>query len=199
MNKLIPYSSEPVGFWRPVPGLPEYEASIEGKLRRRYENGYRLIKPFRKSSHHHSSISYVHVKIEGKIKEVNYPRLVYRAFHGEVPEGKIIVHKNGINIDHSPANLVAKDRNYSGEKFGRYASAKSVLQYDPDTMECTGAYKSARECARENHFSYQTIIDRCNGKVKYASSPDGKEYCWEESAVSYRWMLERIERSRKKG
>ena len=42
-------------------------------------------------------------------------------------------------------------------------------------------------------MSYQTIIDRCNGKVKSAFAPDGFAYAWEDSEVSMRKTLRKIE------
>lgn len=43
--------------------------------------------------------------------------------------------------------------------------------------EIVAFYKSAREAARQNYMSYQTILDRINGKVKGIYAPDGYAYC----------------------
>lgn len=41
-------------------------------------------------------------------------------------------------------------------------------------------YSSAREAARRNFMSYQTVIDLCNGKVKRGKAPDGFVYEWDD-------------------
>ena len=53
-------------------------------------------------------------------------------------------------------------------------------------------YSSARKAARENYMSYQTIMDRCNGKCKSAFAPDGYAYAWEDSEVSMKHALNKI-------
>lgn len=42
-------------------------------------------------------------------------------------------------------------------------------------------------------MSYQTIASRCNGKVKSAFAPDGYAYAWEDSEVSMRNTLRKLE------
>lgn len=41
-------------------------------------------------------------------------------------------------------------------------------------------YSSARAAARANHMSYQTVLDRCNGKVKNPYTLDGHNYRFEK-------------------
>ncbi len=43
-------------------------------------------------------------------------------------------------------------------------------------------------------MSYQTIIDRCNGKCKSAYAPDGYAYAWDDKEVSMRNAIRKIER-----
>lgn len=56
---------------------------------------------------------------------------------------------------------------------------KPVAKID-SSGEIVAFYSSAREAGRENYMSYQTIIDRCNGKVQGAFAPDGYAYSWDE-------------------
>ena len=42
-------------------------------------------------------------------------------------------------------------------------------------------------------MSYQTVIDRCNGKCKSAFAPDGYAYAWEDKEVSMRNAISKIE------
>lgn len=193
MKKIIPYHSEPLNFWKPIPGHPDYEASIEGLIRRRFKNGYTVQKPYRKRNQFYKTIYFF--KIHGK--EYSYHRKVYEAFYGAVPEGKIVIHKDGIASNNAPHNLAVSEWKLLGKRYGGKSTSKSVLQYDPETMEITAVYRSAREASRQNFFSHQTITSRCNGDVKYASSLDGKEYCWEDDEASYKMMCERIRKGKR--
>ena len=42
---------------------------------------------------------------------------------------------------------------------------------------------------------YQTIMDYCNGERKGAYAPDGYAYAWEDSAVSMRNAIAKIEQT----
>ena len=59
--------------------------------------------------------------------------------------------------------------------------------------EIVAFYKSAREAARQNYMSYQTILDRINGKVKGIYAPDGYAYC-KDSDKEITEMIRKIER-----
>ena len=58
--------------------------------------------------------------------------------------------------------------------------------------EIVDVYTSARQAAKSNFMSYQTVIDRCNGKCKSAFAPDGYAYAWEDSEVSMKHALSKI-------
>ena len=53
-------------------------------------------------------------------------------------------------------------------------------------------YRSVREAGRKNHMSYQTILDRINGKVKSLYAPDGYVYC-KDNAREINKAVRRIE------
>lgn len=59
--------------------------------------------------------------------------------------------------------------------------------------EIVDVYSSAREAAKKNFMSRQTITDRCNGKCKGAFAPDGYAYAWEDSEVSMKHAIKKIE------
>ena len=79
------------------------------------------------------------------------------------------------------------------KKTGAKSKRKTVAK-----INCYGeiedVYSSAREAARKNYLSYQTVIDRCNGKCKMAYAPDGYAYAWEDDKVSMRNALAKIEK-----
>ena len=41
-------------------------------------------------------------------------------------------------------------------------------------------YRDRKEAARANHMSYQTVLDRCNGKVKKPFALDGTTYVFDD-------------------
>ena len=66
---------------------------------------------------------------------------------------------------------------------GRYAvgARRPVLKFSA-TGELLECYSSARQAAKQNYFSYQAIIDRCNGKCKrHVLAPDGNYYAWDNT------------------
>ena len=69
----------------------------------------------------------------------------------------------------------------------------SVAKID-STGEIVEVYPSAREAGRQNYMASQTIIDRCNGLRKSAFAPDGYAYAWENSEVSMRKAIAKIEK-----
>lgn len=64
---------------------------------------------------------------------------------------------------------------------GADSSRRPVLKFSAagELLEC---YSSARQAAKQNYFSYQAIIDRCNGKCKrHILAPDGNYYAWDNT------------------
>ena len=63
----------------------------------------------------------------------------------------------------------------------RDSTRRPVLKFSAagELLEC---YSSARQAAKQNYFSYQAIIDRCNGKCKrHILAPDGNYYAWDNT------------------
>ena len=65
-----------------------------------------------------------------------------------------------------------------GKRTGASAARIPVAKVTPEG-EIVEVYPSARVAARENHMSYQTVLDRCNGKVKKPFALDGHTYQFE--------------------
>lgn len=87
--------------------------------------------------------------------------------------------QNGDLQDDNVNNLALIDRKRLGELTGAKARRRPVAK-----KEAWGGivevYSSAREAARRNFMSYQTVIDLCNGKVKRGKAPDGFVYEWDD-------------------
>jgi hypothetical protein len=92
--------------WRPIPGLPDYEASDQGNIRRvsmfRGERHYKLLK----ANIRDDGYLRVAVWIGGKRKNRHVHRLVCLAFHGEPPaDRRYACHDDGNRIRNVEGNL----------------------------------------------------------------------------------------------
>ena len=67
---------------------------------------------------------------------------------------------------------------------------KSVIKINANG-EIVDVCRSAREAGKMNYMSYQTIIDRCNGKYKSAFASDGFAYAWEDSDLSVKKAIKK--------
>ena len=89
-------------------------------------------------------------------------------------------------------NIAYISKKELGKKTGAQSRRQPVAKISSDG-EIVETYTSAREAARQNYMSYQTVIDRCNGKCKSAFAPDGFAYAWDDSEVSMKHAIRKIE------
>lgn len=167
--------------WKDIPGYGgKYQASTKGNIRRVYKNGeHRLLSLFIRKTTKKMDL---YVKLSDGViaKDHKVSILVYRTWVSDIYDGSNIIHVNGMLTDNAPSNLKAVKKESLGKMFGYKSKSKPVVQLDSDgNILCT--YRSAREAAKENGMSYQTVIDRANGKVKKTLAPDGKIYRWQDS------------------
>lgn len=146
-----------------------YEVNRLGQIRRVYKHKPpRLLTPYRR----HNSKAYW-IKINGK--EYKLARLIYETFAGEVPEGKSIYHIDGYQWNNHIENLACATKEELGKITGYKAKAMKVAKIDKEG-KIVKTYRSAREAGKDNHMSYQTILDRCNNKIKKPYKLDGHNY-----------------------
>jgi hypothetical protein len=171
------YIEEIAETWRPIPGYEGlYDISIRGRVRKIFKRGaMRVIKPIINNN----AVSIRICARDGKRSEFRIVRLMKITFFPDKPAHHCGLHKNGIKTDNWINNLIFMSRSEIGKKTGAMSSAKSVLKIDQSGQE-VAIYKSAREAARHNYMSYQTLIDRCNGKVKKPFALDGYNYKWDD-------------------
>lgn len=131
----------------------------------------------------------------GKSKEVSILQIMAKTFLGPVPDGCVPHHKNGCQNDNYIQNIEYISRSELGKKTGASSKRQTVAKMDSHG-EIVEVYSSAREAAKKNYMSYQTVIDRCNGKCKSAFAPDGYAYAWEDKEVSMRHAIRKIEQSK---
>jgi len=171
--------------WRDIPGFNGvYQASTEGRIRRHWPKSgrYTMLTPYTKKTQKGANRKALRVKMklpEGRWVERPVLKLVAATFLN-VPDGMVAVHINGIREDNAVANIAVMPHKQLGVKYGVRSCRRPVVKISPDG-EVLEAYQSAREAGRKNFMSYQTVMDRCNGKRK-------REFCY---GFSFRWDDER--------
>lgn len=181
--------------WTDIVGYDgKYQVDREGNVQRVFPSGKtRLMKPYHKKMSG-SQRMVVKLTINGKAKEEILLQIVAKTFLGDCPDGCVPYHKNGCQSDNYVNNIGYISRVELGKLTGPKSRRKSVVKIDNMGL-IVDVYSSARKAARENYMSYQTIMDRCNGKCKSAFAPDGYAYAWEDSEVSMKHAIRKIELS----
>ena len=179
--------------WKDIPGYDgRYQADKEGNIRRVFPSG-----KTRMMSQYHKRMTgsqrlVVKLTKDGKSKEETVLNVIARTFLGPIPEGHVPYHKNGCQTENHLNNIAYITRRELGKLTGSASGRRSVVKIDPNG-EIVDVYSSAREAARQNYLSRQAVTDRCNGLRKSAFAPDGYAYAWEDSAVSIRNAIRKIE------
>lgn len=159
-----------------IPGYPLYEIDQFGNIRRIFKTKRVLITPVIKRGIYVIRLQ----NPDGQRKEERIHKLMQRTFLPEPKPGQVLYHKNQNRLDNALSNLAYIERSKLGRLTGAKSRRKPVVKIDR-TGEIVDVYKSAREAARRNWLSYQTVMDRCNGKVKSRFAPDGYRYEWDEA------------------
>ncbi|WMJ85474.1 NUMOD4 domain-containing protein [Anaerocolumna sp. MB42-C2] len=184
-----------VDIWKDIQGYNgKYQVSFTGQIRRIYLNGKsKLMTPFKKSGK--GNKLYVHLTDnQGKDHMILVSQIVAIHFIGKPKPGQVPYHKNGCLTDNWASNLEYIGRKQLGKMTGASSRRQPVVKINSEgeIVEC---YSSARECARNNYMSYQTVIDRCNLLYVKRSifAPDGYAYAWEDDEKKLNAVLRRIE------
>jgi len=175
--------------WRDIPGYNGmYQVNYFGEIRSWRYRGNRKMKqpklmtPFvKKPRGNCRRSSRVYVKLadgKGKSREVPVINIMVDAWFGSRPAGKVAYHKDGVPSNNSVHNIGFTTLKELGAMTGGEAARIPVVKVTPDG-EIVEVYPSARAAAKANHMSYQTVLDRCNGKVKKPFALDGHTYKFE--------------------
>lgn len=174
-------------FWRDIPGFNgKYQASRNGDIRRRFASGkVRDMAQFKRSGPKKEKILrdrlYVKLSLDGKSKDVPVLKIMACTWKGNPPKGYVPYHINRIVTDNRADNIGFISRRELGKMTGGTTRRrKTVFKVDKEGNEVE-VYRSAREAAKHNNMSYQTVLDRCNGKAKNEYALDGYTYRFEES------------------
>lgn len=100
------------------------------------------------------------VRITINKKRYILPRLVWETFRGEIPEGYVIVHKNGCITMNDLYNLELKPK---GEAYAEAARKRGRKVRDKKTGVI---YNGLNDCARTLHHGINTVRNDCEGRRK---------------------------------
>ncbi len=180
------YPSDPAGYWKNIPGFHgKYQANKDGNIRRVFSSGkVRDMTPYKKTGSKSEKIArdrlYVKLSFNGVAKEIPILKVMVITWKGKAPAGTVPYHLNFIVTDNRADNIGFIDRKRLGSLTGgRTRKRKAVFKVDKTGNEVE-IYRSARQAAKENHMSYQTVLDRCHGKVKKEFALDGYTYRFED-------------------
>ena len=177
--------------WKDVPGYSgKYQISTCGKIRRVFHSGKtRKLTPYKNKDND----LVIHLTdAMGKRKEYHFLSLMAISFFGPAPKQCVPYHINGCKSENSIWNIRYINRKELGKLTGATSRRKPVAKLN-QVGEIVEVYSSAREAARQNFMSYQTIMDYCNGKRKGTFAPDGFAYAWDNSSVSMKHAIWKIE------
>ena len=171
------------GWWADVPGYDgEVQASRIGEIRRVWPDGrVSYYTSYSRGSQRRgkgpSRWRFVKLKTPGgKTREVTVHKCVYTAFRGIPPKDMCIHHKNGDVGDNRLDNLALITRKELGHKSGwKNEGVRRILKIDQDG-DIVQIYASAREAAKNEFMSYQSVLDRCHGRVKKPYALNGYTY-----------------------
>lgn len=175
--------------WRDIPGYAGvYQISDMGSVRSwRWRGQHRaarphLLQPFMRKHGRGTSGRGLFVKLTdeaGRSKDVSVLGLMVETWLGGKRPGRVPYHKNGDLKDNWVGNIAFASRRELGRKTGASASRMPVAKVTP-AGDVVAVYPGARAAAKANHMSYQTVLDRCNGKVKKPFALDGHTYIFDK-------------------
>ena len=173
-------------WWRDIPRYEgAYQISRDGQVRTWRWRGEQFLKEpklltqyLRKPKANRKRSARRFVKLTdatGRGKEVAVMRLMVDTWLGGYPDGMVAYHKNGDTRDDSLNNIGFISSRELGRKTGGKSKRIPVAKVD-EAGEVVAVYTSARQAAKANHLSYQSVLDRCHGKIRNPFALDGHTY-----------------------
>lgn len=173
--------------WYDIPGYDgKYQINFYGKIRRVLKNGrYKELHPYIKITNGSQA-----VKLNSKEKVVM--SLMRKTFIGDLPDGYNTYHRDGCRSNNELSNIGVIEKRELSKLISRCNNREvGVVKLDSNG-NIVNFYRSAREAGRQNYMSYQTILDRINGKTKGLYAGDGYVYVKDKDSAIQK-AIRRIE------
>ena len=163
--------------WRDVPGYGGlYQASSEGRVRRRLEGGgWRMVKIV-DGRGYGGRHQVVNLHVNGHNYQTTVLRVVALAFRPDRMTGDAVaVHRNGLHSDNTLRNLVIMTNRENGLR-RNISRRRAVCKIDRDG-EPLELFASISAASRATGLATKTIYRHCNKKPTRAL-PDGVTFEW---------------------
>lgn len=162
--------------WKQIDGFGgRYQVNPFGEVRRICKHKTVGLKTYQ---HHGDQV--VKLSFNNEAKELLLAHVVAAVFLPRPADGLVLWHKNGMLSDNFVGNLEWISRTELGKRTALLADKRRSVAKVTPTGEAVAFYPSARAAAKANHMSYQTVLDRCNGKIKKPFALDGHTYVFDE-------------------
>ena len=165
--------------WKDVDGYGgKYQVNPLGEIRRVCKHKTVLL-----SGYQHHGDCIVKLTVNRKSKEHLVSRLVAAEFLPCPSVDLVLWHKNGVLSDNFVGNLQWISRRELGKRTALLAARRRTVAKITRDGEVVNFYPSARAAARANNMSYQTVLDRCNNRVKKPFELDNHNYVFSDDLV----------------
>ena len=175
--------------WRDIPGFGGmYQVDYFGNVRswrwrgtRKAKNPKPITPYVRKARGNARQNKRLVVKLtddQGRAREIPLVNIMVDTWLGGRPKGKVAYLKDRMQSNCSVHNIGFISRKQLGAMTGGNAKRIPVVKVT-QAGEAVEVYPSARAAAKANHMSYQTVLDRCHGRVKNPFALDGHTYKFE--------------------
>lgn len=170
---------EAIERWRDIPGYEgRYQASTEGRIRKAWPGARKPLILAQGLRRKKEKMLYVRLYNGSRYASLPVLRLVALAFC-KVPEGSLVIHKNGLHSDNRLCNVEIMTPQEAGSRVCGRHHARPVVMIDRqgEIVECFG---SAREAGRRTGVCFECVRDRCNRTVRDEFRLTGYSYRWDD-------------------
>lgn len=161
--------------YKTIPDYPLYEIDLTGSIRRVYNSKKAELTLSLKNGEYIVELQ----TVDGIRKTERVHRLMQRTYLPPPKHGEILYFKNGNKQDIHLDNLAYIQRTELGKITNASKRRKPVAKISANG-ELLDIFPSARQAAKANYMSDQTVMNHCNGKVQSTFAPDGNRYVWDE-------------------
>lgn len=181
--------------WYDIPGYEGvYQINFWAKIRKiLYPGQYKVMKTFIKKD----GRQYVNLYKNRKYKQWPVMRLMRVTFIGNLPEGYVTYHKNGIKSNDELSNIGIITRSELSGKVNAKSKSIKVVKINSDG-EIVDYYKSIRDAGLKNNISYGTLTYYISKRAQCLYAPDGYVYC-KDHGKEIATMIKKIEQDKNNG
>ena len=178
MRNQAPQLPDPPEAWRDIPGYGgKYQASTEGRIRRVYADGSKLVlKQYERNGTNGKQHTVNLYDLDGKQRPSTVLRLVALTWMPEQARTGAVVHRNGLHSDNSVRNIAILTPRELGMRFGGVRrKAVCMLSRDGSVLEI---FRSVTAASLATGLARETIVRHCK-RLGTRPLPDGISFIWD--------------------